>query len=243
MKKIFLLAFMTFSAHGAHYPEITQAEVKINYPCGTESSLSKNKEEKETITFFEKGNGELYKQGYILRRRTGLSGSDFTIKYRSDAPFAVNKNHYQELLASGAGELKCEFDFSYHKESPGLSHSCSFKSDSVKPLEEHSQMIAMIGKEMSGGLVIESMKEMMIQSTSWKVKLSSEQEGQNPFIKKPSIEKWTAGNECRLEVSGKLSNFSPEMVKKGFDFLLKLVSKDPSLDQGSKTSWALSVKH
>ncbi len=236
MNKTFLLFFLTFSAFGAHLPEFTQGEIKINYPCGTESLIPKNKEENELITFFERGNNEFYKEGYILRRRVSDGASDFTVKYRSHDPFSLNKDLYQELLGSTAGELKCELDFTYHPVTPTFSRSCSFKSDTEDAVREHGDFILMIGKEM-GGIETQELKRIMIHSTSWKAKQIG------PFIKKPSIEKWMLGNQCRLEVSGKLSNLSFEAVQEGFNFLLKLVPKAPSSDQSSKTSWALGFKY
>ena len=243
MKKTLLYFLLSFSAYGAHLPEFTQGEIKINYPCGTETLISKNKEAKEAITFFERGNNELYQEGYILRRRVSEGERDFTIKYRSKDFFSVNGNYYQELLSSVMGEFKCEYDFTYHPQGTNFSRSCSFKSETVMPLPEHNDFTSMIGKEIEGGLHIHSMKEVSVQSISWKVKLTPQEEQESPFTKRPSLEKWTVRDECRLEISGKLSNLSPEAVEAGFQFLLRLVPETPSPEQGSKTSWALGVRY
>jgi len=243
MKNTLPLFLLSFSAYGAHLPEFTQGEIKINYPCGTESVISKNKEEKEVITFFERGNNELYEAGYILRRRVSEGDRDFTIKYRSKESFSVDRNYYQELLNSEMGEFKCEYDFTYLPQKLNFSRSCSFKSETEMPLQEHNDFTSMIGKEIDGGFHINSMKEVSAQSVSWKVKLTSQEEQENPFTKRPSLEKWTVRDECRLEISGKLSNLSQEAVEAGFQFLLRLVPEAPSPEQGSKTSWALGVTY
>ncbi len=243
MKKTLPLILLSFSAFGAHLPEFSQGEIKINYPCGTESLIPKNKEEKEVITFFERGNNELYQKGYILRRRVGEGESDFTIKYRSEDSFRVDRNHYQELLISRMGEFKCEYDFAYFPGRINFGRSCSFKSETEIPIQEHNDFTSMIGKEINGGLSIQTMKGVSVQSINWKVKLKPQEEQENPFNKRPSLEKWTIRGECRLEISGKLSNLSQETVEAGFRFLRRLVPEAPSPAQGSKTSWVLGVKH
>lgn len=239
MKKLLLISLVSFSALAQVEPLIKNGEVKINYPCEILDSIPKGKEDKETISFFERGNNTVYASGYILRKRA----TDFTVKYRADVgPIVLDETIYQNLLNSPNGEMKCELDLTYDPNHYRTSRSCSFKSDTTGPIDEHF----MFFKE---SFDLTQMREIKVSTSSWKMKLSSEQERKSPFIKKPSVERWTLRGECRLEVSGKFESQEgdpremDDLTTAGLNFLKGLIDAEPSELQGNKTAWVLGIKH
>lgn len=246
MKKLcFLFILLSVEAFAGVYPVISSGEVKINYPCSILDSIPKNKEEKETITFFEKGEGSFHQQGFILRKRSGEE-EDFTVKYRSGEAFGVDDTLYERLSDSAAGEMKCEFDSNYHLSGFHTSRSCSFKTPSNDLLPEHLEFIEMIKRPLSGfsGSLM-GLRAVEIASTSWKLILPAGTK--NPFIKKPSVERWELKGRCLLEVSGKYqaSSSSAEVIethiREGLAFLQQVIKSAPDSHQGGKTSWALGL--
>lgn len=239
MKKLLLISLVSFSAVAGIEPVIKNGEVKINYPCEILDSIPKGKEDKETISFFEKGNNTVYASGYILRKRA----TDFTVKYRADVgPVILDETIYQNLLSSPNGEMKCELDLTYDPNHYRTSRSCSFKSETSGPIDEHFMFF-------KGSFDLSQMREIKVSSSSWKMKLGPEQEGKSPFIKKPSVERWTLRGECRLEVSGKFETQTgdpremDDLTIAGLDFLKGLIDAEPSEFQGNKTAWVLGIKH
>ncbi len=239
MKKLFFISLLSFSALAQVEPLIKNGEVKINYPCEILDSIPKGKESKETISFFERGNNTVYASGYILRKRA----TDFTVKYRTDlGAIVLDETIYQNLLNSPNGEIKCELDLTYDPNYYRTSRSCSFKSETKDPIEEHF----MFFKE---SFDLSQMKEIKVSSSSWKMKLTPEQEGKSPFIKKPSVERWTLRGECRLEISGKFETQDgdpramDDLTVAGLNFLKNLIDTAPSELQGNKTAWVLGIKN
>jgi hypothetical protein len=239
-----LLSFFNYahtSTHAQVSPTWATGEVKITYPCSVIDSLPKDKEEKEIISFFELGKNEVLKTGYIVRRRveTKSGKADFTIKYRSPSRSLVLENNlYAKLGDSSHGKLKCEFDANYRTDGHNISYSCSFKSETSLPLQEHYDFIKMVGKPISKlPPDISGMKEIKFTSTSWKLELNKAQKKENPFYKKPSIEMWTLEDgRCRMEISGRTDLAS---ISKAISFIRSLVNSPPASDQGSKTEWVL----
>lgn len=250
MKKLIFFC-ISFPLYAQVTPTMNSGEVKINYPCDITSRLTLAKEEKETITFLELDENAVYRAGFNLRRRvnTETNEADFTVKYRSQSPSVIlDQKLFQKLTDSSSGELKCEFDISYHHVEYTPRWSCSFKSDTSGMLPEHHEFIKMVNIPMPKlPADITKMKEIKITSTSWKLKLSKADEARSPFEKKISVEKWMKGSECRLEVSGKLSAKSGdpkaihEAAGKGFKFIKEVIPDEPAPEQGMKTAWALGI--
>lgn len=246
MKKLcFLFILLSVEAFGGVYPVIDSGEVKINYPCSILSSIPKDKEEKEIITFFEKGEESFHQQGFILRKRFGEE-EDFTVKFRSSEAFVVDEYLYGRLSNSAAGEMKCEFDSNYHLSGAQTSRSCSFKTLSNDLLPEHLEFIEMIKRPLSGfSGSLTGLRTVEIASTSWKLILPAGTK--NPFIKKPSVERWELKGHCLLEVSGKYQarSSSPDVIqahiREGLAFLQQVIKSAPDFHQGGKTSWALGL--
>lgn len=243
----FLLVALTLgcSSAFAYSPSFTSTEVKISYPCGSESQLQLEKEEKELITFFDGNGNPLYKNGLVLRKRTSSGGRDFTVKYRAGGgQINFDKNLFDKLSVDQTGKLKCEIDMVYGGKAPSKAfQSCSFKTDEPAMTSSHLDFIKMTKSEP----VLTNLKEFKIESTAWKIKLNADQKISNPFPKKPSAEKWEVRGECKLEVSGKfdITGLSEaeilSQVEKGFSFIKGLVPAEPSIVQGNKTSWALGL--
>lgn len=239
MKKLFFISLLSFSALAQVEPLIKNGEVKINYPCEILDSIPKGKESKETISFFERGNNTIYASGYILRKRA----NDFTVKYRTDrGPIVLDESIYRNLLSSTKGEMKCELDLTYDPNHYRTGRSCSFKSETTGPIDEHFMFF-------KGRFDLTQMREIRVSSSSWKMKLTPEQEGKSPFIKKPSVERWTLRGECRLEVSGKFETQDgdpqemDDLTVAGLNFLKSLIVTPPSELQGNKTAWVLGIKN
>ncbi|MCM2349182.1 MAG: hypothetical protein NDI69_04120 [Bacteriovoracaceae bacterium] len=246
MKKLcFLLILLSMEAFAGIYPVIDSGEVKINYPCGILNLIPKDKEEKEIITFFEKSGDSFHHQGFILRKRSGEE-EDFTVKYRATEAFVLDDYLYGRLSNSAAGEMKCEFDSNYHLSRFHTSRSCSFKTLSNDLLPEHLEFIEMIKRPLSGfSGSLTGLRTVEIASTSWKLVLPTGTK--NPFIKKPSVERWELKGHCLLEVSGKYqaSSSSPDVIqahiKEGLVFLQQVIKSAPDSHQGGKISWALGL--
>lgn len=251
MKKI-IFFFVSLPLFAQVSPTMNSGEVKINYPCDITSKLSLTKEEKESITFFEIENNAAFRAGYIFRRRVNktTSEADFTAKFRSkSSSIILDQKLFQALSDSPNGEMKCEFDISYHHIEYTPTWSCSFKSDTPTALSEHKEFVKMVNIPVRGlPADWQNMKETKISSTSWKLKLSKTEEARSPFEKKISVEKWVKGDQCRLEVSGKLTANSadPKVIHqvagKGFKFIKEVIPYEPSPEQGMKTAWALGIK-
>jgi hypothetical protein len=237
MKKLVLVSlFVSSQVFAGITPVIEKGEVKITYPCETLNKIPKKKETKETISFFEKEKNAFSKAGFIIRKRVGEEESDFTIKFRGE--LNLNAHLYQQLNDSKNGKLKCEFDITYNPSYPKVVKSCSFKSDGEYLLEEHLNFITMVGAPMPAfDHTLRGLREYQVSATSWKIKLNDEEKANNPFTKKPSVEKWVFGNECVLEVSGKFDDV--RQAQAGLAFLKDLIKAAPSAVQGNKTARVL----
>lgn len=227
----------------------TGAEVKISYPCAVIDKLSKEKEEIQAITFYEADQNILYRQGYIIRKRAPVD-NDLTIKYRSvDGKFEMDESIYSSLSTSSNGELKCELDLTYDSTHFKTTKSCSFKTNGANLIGEHLAFAKMLNRPIVGwNQSLASLHQLNVESRGWKIKLSPEQKKQSPLDKKPAVEMWFKGQECKLEVSGKfaIQGLSEAQITqkalKSFTFLKGLVAAHPSEEQGNKTAWALGLK-
>lgn len=247
--KYLTLFFVSFSAFAQVNPVITSGEVKITYPCDILSGLSLEKEEKESISFYELSKNAVYRSGFIIRKRLNAETkeADFTVKYRTKSHSRIfDESLYQKLTDSSKGEFKCEFDVNYHATDYTPTYSCSFKSETSSYLPEHFQFIKMVNQPIPDlPSDLRKMNELKVEATSWKLKLTKSQKEESPFEKKPSVEKWLRNGKCRLEVSGKITapNANPKTIHetagKGFAFLKSVIKEDPSPVQGMKTEWVL----
>lgn len=245
MKYASFLVILFSSSSFAVSPDFNSMEVKISYPCEVESKLNLEKEEKELITFYDGNGNPLYRDGLVLRMRKGKEEGDFTAKYRAQsATLDFNETLYRSMLSRQDGKFKCEIDLVYDS---GNNHrafkSCSFKTDIPTLSSGHREFIRMTGKNPN----LEGLKEFKVESIGKKIKLSSAEKAENPFEKKPAVEKWLLRGECKLEVSGKfdIKGLSEAEIKslsdKGFSFIRKIVPGAPSSVQGNKTGWALGL--
>lgn len=237
----FLLPFTAFAVA----PDFNSMEVKISYPCEVENKLKLEKEERELITFYDGNGNPLYRDGLVLRMRKGAEESDFTAKYRTQSSMLdFNESLYKSLLSRQDGKLKCEIDLVYSENNKHrASKSCSFKTDSSTLTDGHRDFIRMVRKNPD----LKNLKQFSVESISKKIKLSASEKAENPFEKKPSVEKWLVRGECKLEASGKfeIKGLSEGEVRsladKGFSFLRKIIPSAPSPEQGNKTGWALGL--
>lgn len=247
MKKILLFLLVPISVGAQVSPDFNSGEFKVGYPCEALDKISKEKEEHELITFYEKDKNPFLVAGYILRKRTDNKGkSDYTIKYRKESSsLLLDEKLYKDLSASTQGELKCEYDVTYHHIQPKVVRSCSFKSMTAGPLSLHRDFVKMIGSPIPE---FTDMKEFRVEATSWKLKLSEEALKTNPFKKAPSVERWMTRGECRLEVSGKMDflsrdlSYIHEVSARNFKFLKDAVKAAPLSQQGNKTEWVLGLR-
>jgi hypothetical protein len=240
-KSIFFSALLISSSVIAQTPVFNSAEVKISYPCEVLESLPKEKEENEIISFFETNDGSVYKSNYILRKRVGEK-QDFTIKYRIDKESSVVLDPliYKNLIESQNGDMKCEYDITYQPEHYKTSYSCSFKTEGLGLHKEHLDFMQMLKRNISGwDQSLKGMREIKVEATSWKLKVPKN----HPFSKKPSIDRWIARGECKLEVSGKfdVSGDPDAKALEGLSFLKSQIKSSPSPIQGNKTAWALGI--
>ncbi|MFP5384725.1 MAG: hypothetical protein ACLGHN_01510 [Bacteriovoracia bacterium] len=252
MKKLLIMTMLlSGTAFSQTTPLINSGEVKINYPCEVLDKLPKEKEEKESITFYDLDNNPVYVAGYILRKRvnTDSKEADFTIKYRTRSPSIIlDQTLYKKLSGSPSGKLKCEFDVPYNHVELMPTYSCSFKSDTENPLDEHLQFVRMVKVPLPHFTRdIENFREFNAQGQSWNLKLTPEQQKKSPFKKKISLEKWTVRNECRLEVSGRIETVKGDSkvihraAGEAFAFLMGVIPGSPAPKQGSKTKWVLGL--
>lgn len=230
---IYLFALIAMPAL-AEISYVSGGEAKILYPCSILESLPLEKEEKETISFFEKDKQGLNDMGLVLRYIQGRSGDELTIKFRTQKNLVIDETIYQNLSASSRGELKCEEDVNFDPVQPKVTNSCSFKAPGNQFLPEHADLIRMVGLPQPN---LENLRRVDVASTSWKYKLPSGQSG--PLTKKPSIEVWQFRNICILEVSGKYQ--APVRAEAVLGFLRGLIKADPSQQQGNKTGLALGI--
>jgi hypothetical protein len=237
--KALLVAALFPSLALAFSPVFDSAEVKIFYPCETEKFLRLEKEERGTVTFFESGRSVLHDQGLILRYRVEAGEQEMTVKYRVGATekLDLDQSIFQILEGSEAGELKCEWDVGLSS----FAKSCAFKSKDHNLTLDHLDFVQMTKKTFEGfsGSLMD-LRQARVRSTKWKVKDSNLL---SPFEKKLSVEKWEAGSECRLEVSGRIkgSKNLVQDVQKGLEFIQKTIPGKPFQDQSSKTAWAILV--
>lgn len=246
MKTILLASFFIATSALA---TVTSGEVKISYPCEALDQIPRQKEEKEKISFFDMNGNVIYRAGYILRKRVSGNSSDFTIKHRMDKAIDLDQELFAKLSSSPDGELKCEYDMTYAPAGFKSSQSCSFKSETAAPLPEHFEFIKMVKKPITGwNQTMRGLKEITVESTSWKLSMTPAEAKLNPFTKKPSVEMWVARGECKLEVSGKFQAESSDartitrVTENGLKFLKSVVKVAPSPEQGNKTAWALGIK-
>ncbi|WP_408096919.1 hypothetical protein ACJVC5_17930 [Peredibacter sp. HCB2-198] len=212
---------------------ISQGEAKILYPCNVLESIPREKEEREMISFFEKGRKELDERGIILRYIRSETSDELTLKYRSKGNFSVDETIYRALSASPRGEFKCEEDVNY---GPSYSYSCSFKAPGSELLPEHADLARMVRVQLPD---LNNLRRVDVASTSWKLKMTPAQAQKSPLTKKPSIEVWKFRDVCLLEVSGKYQ--APVDARAALSFLEGLVNARPSQVQGNKTGLALGI--
>ena len=235
------ISFSTF----AFSPVITEGEVKITYPCSILEQLSKSKESKEEITFYEKGQTTFFDQNFILRKRSGERRNDLTFKFRENGKVpSINEDLYLKLMRSKEGQLKCEADVVYRPTDPSFSYACSFKSSATALIKEHNQFLKMSGLtklELANDL--SGLREVKIKATSWKYL--------PPVDRKPvhlrgaaSIERWLIKDQCFLEISAGFES-APESLRvkalQALDELKNLIPFSPAVDQGNKTGRVLGL--
>lgn len=223
-------------------PAFDHGEVKILYPCSVLKELPREKEERETITFFERNKNELHRRGLIFRYIESNKGSELTVKFRAPdgEDLRVDSKIFRDLQNSHAGEVKCEVDATYDPQTPKEVRSCSFKSPTNYFINEHFIFMKMVHTKLpdfDGDL--RDFRQVEVRSTSWKYDLTPEQKARSPLTKKPSIEMWVFGNECILEISGKFE--SPTTPKKAMDFVKSLTKAGPASIQGNKTGRVLGL--
>lgn len=240
--KILALSFLVLSTSlmAEDFDAFENGEVKIMYPCSVQRELSLDKEERETITFFEREQNEIGKLGLSFRLRNNGVSQDFTVKYRSSNEETLNPDTkiFRELEKSRNGEVKCETDVSYDRVKPKAVQSCSFTANTAEFLPEHFRLMDMMDVSVSdfdGDL--SGFRSVSVKATSWKMKLTDAQKEESPLLKRPSVEKWVFGNECLLEISGKFE--APTKPREGLNFLKNLINAQPSPIQGNKTGRVL----
>ncbi|WPU63903.1 hypothetical protein [Peredibacter starrii] len=233
MKKLLLLAIFITGPVLAQVSYISGGEAKILYSCDVLESIPREKEEREMISFFEKGLKGLNDLGLILRFIRSQKGDELTLKFRTQRSLPIDETIYRKLSASTNGEFKCEEDVNY-----GLSYSnsCSFKApgDDFRP--EHADLARMVGVDLPD---LSNLRRVDVSSISWKLKLTPAQAQKSPLIKKPSVEVWTFRDVCILEVSGKYQ--APVDARAALTFLEGLVNARPAQIQGNKTGLALGI--
>lgn len=230
---IYLFALIAMPAL-AEVSYVRGGEAKILYSCDVLEGLPLEKEERETISFFEKGKQGLSDMGLVFRYIQGRSGDELTIKFRTQKNLVIDESIYQSLSASSRGELKCEEDVNYDPAQPKVTNSCSFKAPGNQFLPEHADLIRMVGLPQPN---LENLRRVDVASTSWKYKLSNGQRG--PLTKKPSVEVWRFRNTCILEISGKYQ--APVRAEAVLGFLRGLIQMPPAPEQGNKTGLALGI--
>lgn len=248
MKMVFACIILLISASSFGVtPAVSGGEVKILYPCSSLSNMDVEKEESETITFFEKGQRGLNDVGLILRHREASQGhEDLTVKFRDpkDQEINLDETIYRDFSRSHAGEFKCEADVNYDPLHPQSTVSCSWTMEGKDLEKEHFDFIKMVGVETPD---LSNLRDVQVRSTSWKLVIDDGKLATGPIKKRPSVEKWQFRNECLLEVSGKFEakTTDPERVyakaKEALKFLKGLVKATPSPLQGNKTSRALGI--
>lgn len=204
----------------------TAGEVKILYPCEALNSIPHEKETRGTVTFLDTKEFTLYKSGLILRKRTEGEEKDITLKMRWKTTPVVDEKIKAQLSASPNGELKCEADVTAFSSV----ESCSFKADGHTLLREHVDFLSMVKSPVTE--IPSNLKEISLESISWKIPLSG-------LKKKPNLEMWKKNGECLLEASAKFDNGSADSVLKA---LKNAIKAGPSEVQISKTAWALGIK-
>lgn len=233
MKNLLLLAIFISGPVLAQVSFISGGEAKILYPCTVLESIPREKEEREMISFFEKGMKGLDDLGLVLRYIRSQKSDELTLKFRSQKPFSIDEAIYRQLSTSTRGEFKCEEDVNY-----GLKYtnSCSFKAPGDDLLVEHAELARMVGVQLPD---LTNLRRVDVASTAWKLKMTPAQAQNSPLTKKPSVEVWTFRDVCLLEVSGKYQ--APVDARAALSFLEGLVNARPAQIQGNKTGLALGI--
>lgn len=209
----------------------SKGEVKILYPCESLATIPHEKEVAGIVTFLETKEGTFYKNGLILRQRQNDKETDTTIKMRWDNynP-SLDPEIEGNLARSSNGELKCETDLNYGSDFAKEVTSCSFKSEGLAFLPEHTEFLKMVKsplREIPEGLITIS-----VSSSNWKVPIMVAK-------KKPELERWINDKgECILEASVKFDRLSSSET---LELLKKAIPAAPSRVQTSKTAWALGL--
>lgn len=251
MKKLFFIILISTSSLAEVTPSITSGEVKILYPCEVSTQLPLEKEERETITFFDDEKFPYYHSGFIFRRRVNQTTkeSDFTVKFRTHKSLTLDEKLFTKLSEAQAGKLKCEFDVSYDKTMLKPVYSCSLKTETSLPTVLHEDLVLMI-KSSSATFPRNLLKlnQHVAKAQSWKLKVLPELLKKGPFKKAPAVEKWVRSGECLVEISGKINTSSADPgvvhqeMRSAFDFLLGLIPFEPAKIQGAKTRWVLGIR-
>ncbi len=230
MKFSIISLILTFIFYSVYSSASSQGEVKILYSCDSLESIPHEDKVKGSVTFLETRDGRLYTNGLIIRIRKNQKEEDITIKKRWESKPIIDEQIEVQLSQSRNGELKCEADFNYDENSPRSVESCSFKSDGVQLLKEHSDFLKMVKspiKEIPSNLL-----EINLSSFKWKIPISG-------FIKRPNLEMWKKENgQCLLEASAKFENNDSHLVLRA---LRNAIKATPLALQFSKTGWALGV--
>jgi hypothetical protein len=237
MKKILLLSsFFIFNSFASTIEApIKNGEVKILYPCAVADSLPKEKPQKLTISFFEKGKSALGDKGLIFRYRDSVEEDDITLKFRpkNGSKIMLDEALYSQLKSSRLGELKCEADVTYDPVKPVIIPTCGFKSEGKELTKDHFEFLEMVDLQ---DLDLSHLRKVEVKATKWKLKIEDLNNAAS-FSKPPALEMWRFGNECIFEVSAKFDDLkSATIIMKQ---LKKLIRHEPSPVQGNKTSRVL----
>ncbi len=237
MKKILIISslFIFNSFASTIEVPIKNGEVKILYPCAVAETLPKEKPQKLTISFFEKGKSGFGDKGLIFRHRESAEESDTTLKFRpkNGTKIMVDEVLFSDLQSSRLGELKCEADVTYDPVKPLVTPTCGFKSEGKELTKDHFEFLEMVGLKDQD---FSQLRKVDVKATKWKLKIEDWKEGVS-FKKAPSLEMWQFGNECLFEVSAKFNGL--ESASTIMKQLKKLIRQEPSPLQGNKTGRVL----
>lgn len=224
MNLLTLLIFLSASLAWSRVIElpISEGEVKILYPCSVLQKLELEEEESFEVTFFEKNERDLGKQGLILRQRQFDKESDLTIKYRTAHAMRVDEELYHRLQTSQ--DLKCEADVTYDPFRPKFIHTCSLKTFDKIPQEDFLRMLNIENVSFN------DLRSVQVKARRWKLKLEG-------LKKKSTVEVWEFRNQCLLEISAKFKDSKevPELIQ----IMTNEIPEKPSLVQGNKTGQVL----
>ena len=233
MKHFLFLSLFLSATVFAQVSYISGGEAKILYSCDVLESIPREKEEREMISFFEKGLKGLDDLGLILRYIRTQNSDELTLKIRTSTILSIKDTIYRQLSNSPRGEFKCEEDVNY---GPKYTYSCSFKAPGDNLLPEHADLARMVGVELPD---LTNLRRVDVASTAWKLKMTPAQAQKSPLTKKPSVEIWQFRDVCILEVSGKYQ--APVDARAALSFLEGVINARPSQIQGNKTGLALGI--